>query len=35
VNGRAPRHDGEWATATLAACLAMLRSAREHKAVAP
>jgi phthalate 4,5-cis-dihydrodiol dehydrogenase len=35
VNGRAPRHDGEWATATLAACLAILRSAREHKAVAP
>jgi phthalate 4,5-cis-dihydrodiol dehydrogenase len=27
--GRAPRHDGEWATATLAACLAILRSARE------
>jgi phthalate 4,5-cis-dihydrodiol dehydrogenase len=29
VNARAPRHDGEWAMATLEACLAILRSARE------
>ncbi len=31
VNGRAPRHDGAWAAATLEVCLAMLRSAREGR----
>lgn len=29
VHGRAPRHDGAWAMATLEVCLAMLRSAHE------
>jgi phthalate 4,5-cis-dihydrodiol dehydrogenase len=33
TGGRAPRHDGEWAMATLAACLAILRSAREGREV--
>jgi phthalate 4,5-cis-dihydrodiol dehydrogenase len=33
VEGRAPLHSGEWAMATLEACLAMLRSAREGKEV--
>jgi phthalate 4,5-cis-dihydrodiol dehydrogenase len=30
VEGKAPLHDGEWGTATMAVCLAMLRSAREQ-----
>jgi phthalate 4,5-cis-dihydrodiol dehydrogenase len=33
VNGRAPRHDGQWAMATLEVCLALLRSAKERKEV--
>jgi phthalate 4,5-cis-dihydrodiol dehydrogenase len=33
VNGRAPLHDGEWATATLEVCLALLTSAREGRDV--
>jgi phthalate 4,5-cis-dihydrodiol dehydrogenase len=33
VNGRAPLHDGAWATATLEACLALLSSAREGRDV--
>ncbi len=35
VEGRAPRHDGAWAMGTLQVCLALLRSAREQRAVAP
>jgi phthalate 4,5-cis-dihydrodiol dehydrogenase len=31
VEGRAPLHDGAWATATLEVCLAMLHSAREGR----
>ena len=31
VGGRAPRHDGRWAMATLEVCLAILRSAREQR----
>jgi phthalate 4,5-cis-dihydrodiol dehydrogenase len=34
VNGRAPLHDGAWATATLEVCLALLASAREGRDVA-
>jgi phthalate 4,5-cis-dihydrodiol dehydrogenase len=34
VNGRAPLHDGAWATATLEVCLALLTSAREGRDVA-
>lgn len=34
ANGRAPLHDGPWATATLEVCLAMLASAREGKEIA-
>jgi phthalate 4,5-cis-dihydrodiol dehydrogenase len=33
ANGRAPRHDGTWAMATLEVCLALLRSAREGREV--
>jgi phthalate 4,5-cis-dihydrodiol dehydrogenase len=33
VEGRAPLHDGEWATATLQVCLAMLDSARQHQEI--
>ncbi len=33
VNGRAPLHDGAWATATLEVCLALLTSAREGRDV--
>ena len=33
VDGKAPLHDGEWGTATMAVCLAMLRSAREQKEI--
>jgi phthalate 4,5-cis-dihydrodiol dehydrogenase len=33
VNGRAPLHDGNWATATLEVCLALLTSAREGRDV--
>jgi phthalate 4,5-cis-dihydrodiol dehydrogenase len=34
VNGHAPLHGGEWAMATLEVCLAILRSAREHRDIA-
>jgi len=34
VNGRAPLHGGEWAMATLEVCLAILRSASEHRDIA-
>ena len=34
VRGIAPLHDGAWAMATLEACLAILRSAREGRDVA-
>ena len=33
VHGKPPLHDGEWGTATLEACLALLRSAREGREV--
>jgi phthalate 4,5-cis-dihydrodiol dehydrogenase len=33
VEGKAPLHDGEWGTATMAVCLAMLRSAQEGKEI--
>jgi phthalate 4,5-cis-dihydrodiol dehydrogenase len=33
VEGRAPLHSGEWASATLEVCLAMLRSARQRKEI--
>jgi phthalate 4,5-cis-dihydrodiol dehydrogenase len=33
VHGRSPRHSGEWAMATLEACLAILHSAREQREV--
>jgi phthalate 4,5-cis-dihydrodiol dehydrogenase len=31
--GKAPLHDGEWGTATMAVCLALLRSAREQREI--
>ena len=34
VDGKAPLHDGEWGTATMEVCLAILRSAKEQKEVA-
>jgi len=34
VNGRPPRHDGEWGLATVEVCVAMLRSAREGREIA-
>src|SRR3954469_17911613 len=34
VDGKAPLHDGEWGTATMEVCLAILRSSREGKEVA-
>lgn len=34
VDGRPPLHDGDWATATLEVCLAMLQSAREGREIA-
>ena len=34
VENRPPRHDGEWGTATMEVCLAILRSAREQKEIA-
>ena len=34
VEGKPPRHSGEWAMATLEVCLAILRSAREQREVA-
>ena len=33
VEGRPPRHDGEWGMATMEVCLAMLRSAREQREI--
>jgi phthalate 4,5-cis-dihydrodiol dehydrogenase len=33
VDGKPPLHDGEWGTATLEVCLAMLRSAREQREI--
>ena len=33
VNGRKPFHDGAWGMATLEACVAMQRSAREGKEI--
>jgi phthalate 4,5-cis-dihydrodiol dehydrogenase len=33
VEGKAPRHDGRWAMATLEVCLAMLASARSGREV--
>ena len=30
VDAKAPLHDGEWGTATMEVCLAILRSAREQ-----
>jgi phthalate 4,5-cis-dihydrodiol dehydrogenase len=33
VNGRAPRHDGQWAMASLEVCLALLRSSKERKEI--
>jgi phthalate 4,5-cis-dihydrodiol dehydrogenase len=33
--GVAPLHDGRWAMATTAVCLAMLESARANRDVAP
>jgi phthalate 4,5-cis-dihydrodiol dehydrogenase len=34
VEGKAPLHDGDWGTATMEVCLAILRSAKEQKEVA-
>ena len=34
VDGKPPLHDGEWGTATMEVCLAMLRSAKEGREVA-
>lgn len=34
VDGKPPRHDGEWGAATLEACLAILRSSREAREIA-
>jgi phthalate 4,5-cis-dihydrodiol dehydrogenase len=34
VDGKAPLHDGAWATATLEVCLAVLQSAREGRELA-
>jgi len=34
VEGRPPRHDGDWGAATLEVCLAMLRSSREAREIA-
>jgi phthalate 4,5-cis-dihydrodiol dehydrogenase len=34
VEGKPPRHDGEWGAATLEACLAILRSSREGREIA-
>jgi phthalate 4,5-cis-dihydrodiol dehydrogenase len=33
VEGKAPLHDGEWGTATMDVCLAILRSAREGREI--
>jgi phthalate 4,5-cis-dihydrodiol dehydrogenase len=33
VEGKAPLHDGEWGTATMEVCLALLRSAREQREI--
>jgi len=33
VGGKAPLHDGDWGTATMEACLAILRSAKEGREV--
>ena len=33
LQGKPPLHDGEWAMATLQACLAMLESSRQGKEV--
>jgi phthalate 4,5-cis-dihydrodiol dehydrogenase len=33
VDGKAPLHDGDWGTATMEACLAILRSAKEGREV--
>jgi len=35
IDGAPPQHDGPWARATLAVCLALLSSAREGRDVAP
>jgi phthalate 4,5-cis-dihydrodiol dehydrogenase len=34
VEGKPPRHDGDWGAATLEACLAILRSSREGREIA-
>lgn len=34
MNGAAPLHDGRWGRATMAACLSLLRSARENREIA-
>jgi phthalate 4,5-cis-dihydrodiol dehydrogenase len=34
VDGKPPRHDGDWGAATLEVCLAILRSAREDREIA-
>jgi phthalate 4,5-cis-dihydrodiol dehydrogenase len=34
VEGKPPRHDGEWGAATLQVCLAILRSSREGREIA-
>ena len=34
VEGKPPRHDGEWGAATLEVCLAILRSSREGREIA-
>jgi len=33
VDGKPPRHDGEWGAATLEVCLAILRSSREGREI--
>jgi phthalate 4,5-cis-dihydrodiol dehydrogenase len=33
VNDMAPKHDGDWAMATLEVCLAILRSSRDNREI--
>jgi phthalate 4,5-cis-dihydrodiol dehydrogenase len=33
ISGTPPLHDGRWGTATMAAALALLRSARERRVI--
>jgi phthalate 4,5-cis-dihydrodiol dehydrogenase len=33
LDGKPPLHSGDWGAATMAVCLAVLRSAREHREI--